>query len=395
MKISRAILVAILTAMVVGGTSHGQALGGSSGFSPDRVLVVTHAAIDPTTSDLLVISNSWRDVRMDLRRFHPDGLADSGFILERYETCCAVHPALVAVDPEGNIYTLEYTGELGGFYLYKHAPTGRLDIEWGQREGLVESLHPMSSTGDSSGYSGGVGSGDEDEGNSGGGYEGGETALDWNAGGGRMHIDFQDPADLIARSDGSLLVLDRYQRYVYLISADGRSMSYFMGRQGYYPVRPQRLLMDSEGYLYLIDSYDRLALNRENMVGVFRFSPDGEQEFGWGEGSSGINDPWRSTLDINTLVVDGGDNLIALGGDIARTNHGEVFVFDRTTGAQVGRNTVQYRTGYDQDYLGILGRPEGGFVVLERFSFQLLVNYYSADGVRESQIRIDDLYSAE
>lgn len=369
-----AIIFFILIA--AGGISSGQQDRGG-GFESDPELFVPHAAVDPTNGDLLIIANSWRNERPTLRRFSSDGVPAADFALERYKACCAIHPSLIDIDNEGNIYTIEYTGELGGFYLYKHTPYGEFDIEWGQKEGTVEST-------DSDDYAPETDPADETAEEA---YEEGETALDWNAGGGRTSVRLFDPVDLIARDDGSVLILDRNQKYVFHVSPDGREVTYFIGREGYYPVHPQRLIMDSEGYLYLVDQYDGSDINYGDMVGVFRFTPDGELISGWGEGSGGINDPWRDTLDIDTLVLDGENNLIVLGGP-ADMNHSEVFVFDRETGNQVLRDTVQFRMGYDEDYLGILAALDTGFIVLTQRDFEILVDYYEIDGTRKRQVTL-------
>jgi len=362
------------------------------GFRPDNTLFVPHGAIDADSGDLLLISNSWRNSRFYLRRFNEEGLSDPNFILQRFEACCAIRPALVAVDTEGYIYTLEFAGSLNGYYIYKHSPLGELDLDWGQRNGTVETLTPLSS---GSGYAGRDLHNETDEVEEPGGFDAGETTLDWSAGGGRMHFYFTDPIELITRPDGSLLVLDRVQRYVYLVSSDGTSVSQFIGRQQYYPIRPQRLLLDSDGFTYLVDYYDDSDINRENMQGVFKFDTDGSWIFGWGESANGINDPWRPGVDLDTLVLDGAGNIIATGTGFTDANHSDVFVFDRDSGTQVHRDNVQYRMGFDSEFLGILGRPDSGFILLESWGFEILVNYYNTEGVRERQVRITDLYSAE
>lgn len=356
-------------------------------ISRPRILTVSHADIDPVSGDVLIVSNSWRESQAHLRRYHPDGSAVTDFRLERFESCCSIVPSLVAVASDGSIFSLEYADRWGGFFIYKHAPDGQLDIDWGTREGYLEQVN----TGGSTDYSGGTSDGES----SGGGFESGETSLLHNAGGGRFHYNFADPIDIVPREDGSLLVLDRIDRYVDLISSDGSTITEFIGSYGYIPNRPQRLLIDSEGYIYLVDYYDDFDLNRGNMIGVFRFDPEGRQEFGWGEGSGGINDPWRPELDILTLVIDGEDNLIALGSGLGDINHGEVYVFDPDNGREVSRNRVGFRQGYDSTFVGMLGNPDGGFLVLDAIDFEIQLNYYDLDGRLLEQGKITDLYLAE
>ncbi len=374
----------VLTAMPVSGQNF------LDNIERGKNLFVTHADIDPVTGDVLIISNSWQNTRYSLRRFHPDGEAVSDFVLQRFEACCAINPVLVAVADDGSIYTVEYTGQLGGFFIYKHAPSGELDIDWGAREGIVEEID----TGEPSDYAGGV-LDEDDEDETGGGYEAGETRLTGNAGGGRFHHYFTDPVDIIPREDGSLLVLDRSDRYIDLISPDGSRISEFIGSQGYIPERPQRLLMDSGGYLYLVDYYDDFDLNRGGKTGVFRFDPEGNWEFGWGEQASGINDPWRPQVDFMTLVIDGNDNLIVLGSGLSNINHGEVYVFDNESGGEIIRGRVDFRQGYDSEFLGMVGNPESGFLVLDAFAFDIKLNFYALNGSLEEQVRIDDLYYLE
>lgn len=371
----------VLTSMPVSGQNF------LDNIERERNLFVTHADIDPVTGDVLIISNSFQNTWYSLRRFHPDGEAVSDFVLQRFETCCAIYPVLVAVANDGSIYTVEYTGQLGGFFIYKHAPSGELDIDWGAREGIVEEID----TGEPSDYAGGV-LDEDDENETGSGYETGETTLRGNAGGGRFHHYFTDPVDIIPREDGSLLVLDRAEKYIDLISPDGSRITEFIGSQGYIPERPQRLLMDSGGYLYLVDYYDDFDLNRSRMTGVFRFDPEGNWEFGWGEQSGGINDPWRPQVDIMTLVIDGDDNLIVLGSGMSNINHDEVYVFDNESGGEIIRGRVDFRQGYDSEFLGMVGNPESGFLVLDGFSFEIKLNFYALDGSLEEQVRIDDLY---
>ncbi len=373
----------------------GQALGQGldNPFTGVPSLNVTHACLDPTNGDLLVISNSWRVTKPNLRRFHPDGTSDLSFILERFESCCAIHPFLLATDKDGNIYTLETPERFGGYYIYKHNAAGELHIDWGEREGETPVLSPLPEGSD---YSGGaLDDSEEEEEESGGGWEAGESSLLWNAGGGRLEFDFRAPVNLIPRSDGSLLVLDIGHRYVYLVDPEGRTVTEFIGRQGYIPIRPQRLLQDAQGYLYLVDYFDEFDLNRQGTLGVFRFTPDGEYQFGWGEGANGINDPWRPGLDLASLVINGSGVMIALGGETTEANHETVYVFDLATGIQIGRDRVQYRLGMDDNYIATLGGLVSGFVVLERRDFDILVNYYTRDGIRERQVCIADLYIAE
>src|SRR4030042_4915375 len=98
MKFSTFIFLFILAVFLVaaGRMSSGQQDRGG-GFAPDNTLTVPHAAIDPATGDLLIISNSWRNVRQNLRRYSADGEPVAGFVIERYDSCCAIHPFLVAV----------------------------------------------------------------------------------------------------------------------------------------------------------------------------------------------------------------------------------------------------------------------------------------------------------
>ena len=169
-----------------------------SRYSRTPTLFVPHAAIDHSTGDLLIISNSWRNHWHNLRRFSSEGVPDESFILQRFESCCAIRPSLVAVDSEGFIYTLEHSGELGGFFIYKHHASGDLDIDWGNYRDNTQN------------YAG------ADDGVENSGWWSGETSLEWIAGGGRVQFSFFDPVDMIPRKDGSLLVLDRAARYVYL-----------------------------------------------------------------------------------------------------------------------------------------------------------------------------------
>lgn len=380
--ISRFSLLIILCLLATSLPSIGQGSLGTT--SRQRALSVSHADIDPVSGDVLIISNSWREPQAYLRRYHADGTAVPDFRLERFESCCALKPSLVAIAPDGSIYTLEYTGDFGGFFIYKHAPTGELDIDWGDREGPTEQIN----SGQSSDYSGGVV-------NNNGGYASGQTSLLHNAGGGRFHYYFSDPIDIVPMEDGSLLVLDRIDRYVDLISPDGQTISQFIGQYGYIPTRPQRLLADSDSYIYLVDYYDDFDLNRGGKIGVFRFNPNGTWESGWGEGANGVNDPWRPGLDFMTLVVDGNNNLIALGSGLSNINHGEVYVFDRETGIETSRNMVDFRQGYDSTFVGMVGNPAGGFLVLDAIDFDVQLNFYSLDGTLSEQGKITDLYLAE
>jgi hypothetical protein len=380
--ITRFSVLIILCLLVTSLPSIGQGTLGST--SQQRALTVSHADIDPVSGDVLMISNSWREPQAYLRRYHPDGTPVSNFRLERFESCCALKPSLVAVAPDGSIFTLEYTGDFGGFFIYKHTNNGELDIDWGDREAPAEQIN----SGQSSGYSGGVV-------NNNGGYSSGQTSLLHNAGGGRFHYFFSDPIDIVPMEDGSLLVLDRIDRYVDKISPDGQTITQFIGQYGYIPLRPQRLLSDSEGYIYLVDYYDDFDLNRGGKIGVFRFNPDGTWISGWGEGSNGINDPWRPEMDFMTLVIEGNNNLIALGSGLSNINHGEVYVFDRETGTEVQSNMVDFRQGFDNTYVGIVGNPAGGFLVLDAIDFDVHLNYYDLDGTLASQGKITDLYLAE
>lgn len=383
MYITRIRLLTLMCVVLTALPSLGQ--GALDPVSRERFLFISHADIDPVSGDVFIISNSWRETQSYLRRFEADGTAVSDFTVERFETCCAINPSLVAVANDGSIFTLEFADSLGGFFIYKHAPNGELDIDWGEREGVVEEITSI----EESDYAGGA----LDE--NGGGFEAGETTLLQNAGGGRFHYSFSDPIDIIPREDGSLLVLDRIDRYVDLISPDGSTISEFIGQYGYIPIRPQRMLMDSEGYIYIIDYYDDFDLNRGGMLGVFRFDPDGEWEFGWGEGINGINDPWRPGLDFLTLVIDGNDNLIALGSGLSDINHGEVYVFASDSGSEVSRNRVDFRQGYDNTFAGMVGNPAGGFLVIDTVGFEIQLNFYSPDGSLEEQSTIRDLYFAE
>jgi len=371
-SISFAVVIALVL-VCMSGISSGQQDGGS-GFQPDRVLVVPHATLDPTNGDLLIIANSWQTQQPVLHRFTAEGESVDSFSLERYKPCCAIRPSIIDVDSFGNIYTLEYEGDLQGFKAFKHAATGDFDLEWGQIEGIVDSTGAIN-------YAPDLGDETPEE-----TYEQGETILDWNAGGGRTWLRLVDPVDMIARDDGSVLILDRNLKYVLLVAPNGREMTWFIGRVGYYPVRPQRMLMDSQGYIYIVDMYSSDSdLNYQDTVGVFKFTPDGEWIMGWGEGSAMINDPWRETVDMNTLVIDGNDNLILLGGP-SEYNHSEVYVFDTETGSQVIRDNVQYRMGFDEDYLGIIPALDAGFIVLTQRDFEILVDYYDLYGTRINQL---------
>ncbi len=382
----------LLLLLLCAGSALGQAF--DSPYAPAPRLFVPHAAIDPVSGDLLVISNTWREVRQDLRRFHSDGDSVDDFVLQRYESCCAIHPSLVAVDSEGSIYTIEFTGELVPFYMYKHAPNGELDIDWGRKSGFT----PLLSSPSGGDYAGGGLDFSEDEPEEEDpptGFEEGETTLLWNAGGGRLEFEFRDPIDILPLDDGSVLVLDRVLRYVFRIAPDGKSVSEFIGKRGYIPDRPQRLLQDSRGYLYMVDYHDSYDIIYEGSIGVFRFTPDGDWDSGWGEGAGSINDPYRPTMDYETFVIDGNDILIALGGPATYGNHETVYRFDTANGAELGHDRVQFRLGYDETFLGMLGNPEGGFIHLEGRDFAVLVNFYTADGNLEEQLRISDLYSAD
>jgi len=278
----------------------------------------------------------------------------------------------VATDPEGNIYTLEYRGDLHGFFLYKHAPSGELDIDWGETV--------TASTGSASATSGG--------------YESGETVLTGTAGGGRLEVPLVNPVDLVARSDGSLLILDSALKYVYMVDPEGKSVTEFIGAQVYIPRQPVKLLSDKEGYLYLVDYYDPLDIIRRGMVGVFKFTPEGMLIEGWGEDAGGINDPYHPTWDINTLVVDGKGALYILGGEPRTANHAQVFVFDGATGNEISRTLVQYLQGPDSNYLGIIGALDEGFIHLEKRDFAIKVNYYLPNGRRQNKFVITQLYPA-
>jgi hypothetical protein len=367
-------VVVVLALICMGGISSGQEEAGG-GFQPQNVLVVPNAAVDPLDGDLLIVANSWRTQQPVLHRFSRDGEEVETFSLERYKPCCAIRPSLISIDSFGDIYSLEYEGDLQGFHGYKHDNNGEFDLDWGQVEGIVDSTGSID-------YAPETNPGDETPEET---YEQGETRIDWNAGGGRTWLRLVDPIDLIARDDGSLLILDRNLKYIFLVSPDGREMTWFIGRVGYYPERPQRMLMDSQGYIYLVDMYGQFAdANHEDMVGVFKFTPDGEWIEGWGEGSATINDPWRETIDLNTLVIDGNDNMIVLGGP-DEANHSVVYVYDTETGSQVLRDNVQYRMGPDDNYLGIMPDLGDGFIVLTQRDFEILVDYYDLYGIRTDQ----------
>jgi len=381
------IISALVPLLSLGGTASGQQF--DSGFGPQRALFVAHGDLDPTTGDLLLISNSWHNSPNILRRFNADGKSDRDFVQDRYESCCAIHPALVTVDKNGSIYTLEYGGALGGFYVYKHAPSGELDVDWGQREGTI-AQSDLTSLSDALGSDNSQpDTGSEDS------FEEGETSLDWNRGGGRLHFFFSVPVDLHVRSDGSLLVLDQGYRYVYVISPDGSNVSEFIGAQEYYPVRPQRMVMDSSENIYIVDSYDQFDFNRAYSYGVFKFDSSGKWIMDWGDNSGGINDEWRKGLDLTTMVLDGSDNLIVLGSGFNDGGHSEVFLFDTENGDEVSNDNLQFRLGFDSRYLGILGRLDSGFIVLDEFGFEIDVNYYTTDGIREKKVVITDLYDTE
>jgi len=365
-------------------TPFGSNRSNSDSYKPVPSLVVPHATLDPTTGDLLLLSNGWPNQPINLRRFHTDGTPDPKFILQRFESCCAPHPSLVAADSKGNIYVLEYRGDLGGFYLYKHAPSGKLDIDWGFGD---------KSTSSSSGSYGGSGKGTGSQVSKGSNKA--ETTLNWNAGGGRIQLRLRNPVDMVPRSDGSLLVLEQAIRTVYIVDPAGTSISQFIGSRDYIPINPFRLIDDRNGNLYMLDYYDQFDPVRKGKVGVFKFNPDGSFVKGWGEVSNGINAPYPPTIDFLTLVVDGQDNMIALGGDFAGANHGEVFTFDLAGGSQKSRKSVDYMMGPDTGFLGMVGGLQSGFVLLEARDFTVLVNYYDTNGKRNSQIQIKNLYQAE
>jgi hypothetical protein len=348
---------------------------GRPGFTATPALSVPDAAVDPTTGDLLIISNSWPDTLMNLRRYHQDGSPDTTFALRRFESCCSINPSLVTVDKDGNIFTLEFQGGFDGFYIYKHAPNGELDLEWGYGE--------TSTSGSSS------------SGPAGSGYQGGETSLSWTAGGGRLQFNFYNPVDMIARQDGSLLVLDQSSRCVFLVDPQGHGVTEFIGARGYIAINPFRLLSDPAGNLYLLDYYDPYDLIRGNKVGIFKFTADGTLVSGWGESSDGINDPYRPDLDFKTLVTDGNGKLIALGSNGQDMNHGLVHSYDPETGMRESSNPMQYLYGPDVGFLGMLGNPGGGLIHLAVRDFAILVDYYGIDGKRAKQVTISDLYPAE
>jgi hypothetical protein len=385
-------LVFTVLLLGIGSRAVGQQNGGlyqinpfdSKNFRPNPSLVVPHAAIDPTTGDLLLLSNAWPNEPVNLRRFHPDGTSDPKFVLQRFENCCALHPSLVAVDGNGNIYTLAYDpGILTNFYIYKHAPSGQIDIDWGYGDQPTKSMSSGSS------YGGGSSSGASQ------GTSKAVTTLDKNAGGGRFEYHFTNPVDMIPRSDGALLILDQGQRTVFLIDPTGKNISSFIGSRGYIPNNPMRLISDKSGNLYIVDFYGISDLFHNNMAGVFKFNPDGSLVGGWGEVSNGINDSGRPTIDFNTLVVDGKGTLIAMGGSFSDANHGEVFTFDPANGAMWSRNNADYMMGPDTGFLGMLGWLEEGFIHLQGRDFAVLVDNYDNNGKRKSQIKITDLYPAE
>lgn len=344
-----------------------------------RSLFIPHAAIDPVSGDFLIVSNTWRyNNTLRLRRFDPDGNPKENFRLQRFESCCEIQPSLVAVNKVGEIFTIQYIDNLSGFNIFKHSPEGELIIDWGSDYYLDQygfrrkrEVNP-----DVTGK----------------GWEAGETSLGRVASGGVLNQKFDDPVDLIPRDDGSVLLLDRFARYVYRIVPDGTTAEKFIGNKGYIPVKPQRLLQDSDGYLYLVDEteYDDFA-NRSKSV-VRKFSPDGELIFRWGEGADTINDNWISSMDFGTMVIDGLGNIIVLGGEKSGWNHSEMYVFDRETGQRLSRNLVQNRQGYDQNYAGMLPRNDGGFIHLEAIDFILMLNYYSLDGKLEKTVKIDKFY---
>jgi len=373
------IITAMIAAMVIATPAVSQDY--SSRFQNIEELFVAHAALDPVNGDVLIISNSWRDERLALRRFSPDGTPVTTFGLQRFETCCAILPSLVAIDSEGDIYTLEYTDYLNGFHMYKHSPDGELVIDWGvNRDAEVEDTRtePVDPREDS--------------------YEEGVTTLGGNAGGGRLELNLRNPVDMISMDDGSVLILDQAERYVFRIAPDGRSYTEFIGSTGYIPERPQRLIRDSEGYLYLVDRYTEYDLEREEMYGVFKFTPEGEIIEGWGEFSGGINDPYRPPMDIRSISMDGLDNIIVLGGpsdEFVNLAHYEVFAFRIETGAQSWRDNVQYRLGADEDYLGMVGDPADGFIVFDRRNWSIMMSFYNVLGERKNYSEITDLYVAE
>ena len=381
MKIAQSIVLAAIfvSLMNLPGNAAGLNQRDLSNNNPiDRVLYVPHAAIDALSSQLLLISNSWRDLNQHLRKFGIDGTPVEDFSLQRYESCCEIVPLLVAVDSGGNIYTLEVASQLGGFNLYKHTSDGELVIDWGKDSYVNRYGFTVER--------------EDQEDHTGEGYEGGETTLGLVTSGGRLQYTFGDPREILPQSDGSLLVMDTSERYVFKVSQDGRDVTEFMGKSDYYPVSPQRLVQDSVGYLYMVDYFDYNDPYRSGMLGVFKFTPDGKYIDGWGDEIGSINDAWRPSIDLTTLVIDGPGNLIVLGGEGEEWTHSEVFTFDPDSGVQTLRSQLNNLTPYDIDYLGILGRRDGGFIKLERQDFTVKLNYYKIDGIREKQVRIENLY---
>jgi hypothetical protein len=359
---------------------------GRDAYRTPTGLIVPQATLDPTSGDLLMLSNAWPNVPIDLRRFHSDGTPVTSFVLQRFESCCALHPSLVAADSKGSVYDLEFIDQLKGFYLYKHAPNGQLDIGWGYADKPTSSV----SSGAYGGSASGTSSTSPEK-----TPKKAITTLGGNAGGGRMDLHFANPVDMIPRSDGSILILDQATRIVYAIDPAGQTIATFLGYGDYTPINPMRLFQDKGGNLYIVDFYDQLDLFRKGMVGLFKFNPDGSWVKGWGESTGSINDSGRPTIDFRTLAIDGQGIMMILGGDPSNANHGEMYTYDLATGAQLSDNYMEYMAGPDTGFLGVVGNLKSGMVLLQARDWTVLVNYYSTDGKRQAQVQIKDLYPAE
>ena len=202
---------------------------------------------------------------------------------------------------------------------------------------------------------------------------------------------------------------------MYLIDPDGKKVSEFIGAKGYIPQNPERMVMDQDDNVYVADFYDNTDMNHMGMVGVFKFSVDGTQIVGWGNSSSGVNAAYRPTLDFRTMTIDGSGSLVLLGSNtiqsgasygvtvgnkpspepqsaIGDANHGVVFAYNRGTGNEISRNSMQYLMGYDTGYLGIIGAQKGGFYLLEARNMNIEINTYGKDGKRQSQAVVNNLY---
>ena len=387
MKITGKFLTALIAFTLVAGLS-GDALADTISvdrdYRPLPQLKVPHGAMDWSHGYLYLVTNDWRSDSFAVRRYELTTGALETVQLQRYDSCCPIEPRLVSIDPNGSIISLEYTGYLNGISIYKHGSNGLLDLDWG-REDFIEEYES------------------EDRENverSGEPYERGESAIDYSNSGGRLRFQFSNPRDMISQADGSVLVLDASDRYVYRILADGSSVEKFIGQEDYIPVNPMRLIQDSDGYLYLVDYYPYDDFDRRGTIGVFKFKPDGEWIWGWGEGAGGINDLFRSPVDLNTLLIDGLGNMMMLGADgtdwartdIETRNHGLVYQYDKESGQFIYASNVQNQTGHDSSFVGIIANPEGGFIHIENWDFTLYLNYYTLDGNLTDRIEIDDLY---